>query len=150
MGQSLVKNYIHLVFSTKHRALLILPAHEDELYKYLGGICNHLECPAIQVGGYLDHVHILCRLSQKISLAKLMEEVKGHSSKWFKTKDAALRNFYWQDEYGAFSVNPDGVDRVSAYIANQHTHHSKLGFQEEFLAMLKRYQVEYDERYIWD
>jgi len=86
MGQSLVKNYIHLVFSTKDRQQLIHPAVEAELHAYLGGICNKLECTVIKIGGYTDHIHILYMLSKKIALMKLMEELKTHSSKWIKTK----------------------------------------------------------------
>lgn len=150
MGQSLVKNYIHLVFSTKHRQPLIYPPVEAELHSYLGGICNNLECQAIKVGGYTDHVHILCMLSKKIALMKLVEEVKSHSSKWIKTKGECYENFYWQDGYGAFSVNPSEVEKVVAYIANQHAHHGKKDFQEEYRAFLKKYDTEYDERYVWD
>lgn len=81
---------------------------------------------------------------------KLLEELKSHSSKWMKTKDESLKNFYWQNGYGAFSVNYKGVDVVSQYIANQHEHHYKKTFQEEFRSILKKNQVEYDERYVWD
>jgi len=102
------------------------------------------------VGGYTDHIHILCMLSKKISLMKLLEEVKSHSSKWIKTKGPGYRNFYWQDGYGAFSVNPRGVDRVMAYIANQHEHHRRKNFQAEYREYLKKYKVEYDERYVWE
>lgn len=150
MGQSLVKNYIHIIFSTKHRQPLILPPIETELHTYLGGISNKLECPVIKVGGYTDHIHILCSLSKKIALIKLMEELKSHSSKWIKTKGYAYKNFYWQNGYGCFSVNPTETDKVAAYIANQHEHHSKKTFQEEYRAFLKKYQIEYDEKYVWD
>lgn len=81
---------------------------------------------------------------------KLVEEVKSHSSKWMKTKDDALTNFFWQDGYGAFSVNPAEVETVITYIENQHMHHSKKTFQDEYRAFLKKYKVEYDERYVWD
>lgn len=128
MGQSLVKNYVHLVFSTKYREPLIFPPVEAELHSYLGGICKKLECHPLIVGGYTDHIHILCMLSKKIALMKLVEEVKSHSSKWVKTKGLAYANFYWQDGYGAFSVNPREVDTVIAYIARQQEHHSKKLF----------------------
>ncbi len=150
MGQSLAKNYIHIVFSTKHRTPLIYPPYEEELHAYLGGICKQLECYPIKIGGYTDHVHILCLLSKKIALMNLLEEVKAHSSKWMKTKDESLKNFYWQYGYGAFSVNPAQVDIVTAYIANQHEHHSKKTFQVEYRGFLKKYGVAYDERYVWD
>ena len=150
MGQSLVKNYIHLVFSTKNREPLIYPPVEAELHAYLGGLCNKLDYPVIKVGGYTDHIHILCMLSKKIALMKLMEELKSHSSKWTKTKGKNYENFYWQDGYGAFSVKPSEVDTVISYIANQHQHHSKKTFPDEYLAFLKKYNVDYDERYVWD
>jgi REP element-mobilizing transposase RayT len=150
MGQSLVKNYLHIVFSTKHRAPLIDEQIEDELHRYLGGICNKLECQVIKVGGYTDHIHILCMLSKKIALIKLLEELKSHSSKWIKTKGDKYKTFYWQDGYGAFSVKPSEVDVVINYIANQKEHHKKKTFQIEYKAFLKKYGVEYDERYVWD
>ena len=150
MGQSLVKNYVHIVFSTKYRTPFIHPPYELELHAYLGGICKELECQPVKIGGYTDHVHILCMLSKKIALMKLLEEVKSHSSKWMKTKDISLNNFYWQDGYGAFSVNPAQTERVIAYIENQHEHHRKKDFQNEYRAYLKKYNVEYDERYVWD
>ena len=150
MGQSLVKNYIHIIFSTKHRQPLINEAIENELYSYMGGICKRLECTPIKIGGYYDHVHILCLLSKKITLIKLVEEVKSHSSRWIKTKDETLKNFYWQDGYGAFSVNPAEVDRVIKYISTQKEHHNKRTFQEEYRTFLKKYHVEFNEQYVWD
>ena len=129
---------------------MILPPVEKELHSYLGGICNNLECHVIKVGGYVDHIHILCMLSKKIALMKLMEELKSHSSKWIKTKGAEYANFYWQDGYGAFSVKPSEIDRVITYIANQHEHHRKKTFQKEYRAYLDKFNVEYNEKYIWD
>ena len=118
---------------------------------YLGGICKNLDCPVLKVGGYIDHVHILCMLSKKIPLMDLLEKVKANSSKWIKCKGEGYQNFYWQDGYGAFSVNPTQVDTVIDYIANQHAHHSgKTPFQDEYRAFLKKYKIPYDERYVWD
>jgi putative transposase len=149
MGQSLVKNYIHLVFSTKYRKAMIYPPHEEELHRYIGGICNALEYPVLIVGGYTDHIHILCMLSKKIALMKLLEEVKSHSSKWMKTRSESLQNFYWQNGYGAFSVNPAEVDVVVAYISRQHRHHDKENsFQDEYRQLLKKYDLNFDERYV--
>lgn len=150
MSQSLVKNYIHIVFSTKYRQPLIQSQYEQELHNYLGGICKNMECQPIIIGGYYDHIHILCMLSKKIALMTLLEQVKKSSSKWFKTKDKSLENFYWQDGYGAFSVNPGEVDKVISYISLQHEHHDKINFQDEYRAILKRYKVDYDERFVWD
>jgi REP element-mobilizing transposase RayT len=89
-------------------------------------------------------------LSKKISLMKLLEEVKSHSSKWMKTRGPLLANFYWQDGYGAFSVSPVNVSRVSEYIGHQPEHHRQKTYQEEYREFLKDCDVEYDERYVWD
>jgi len=150
MGQSLVRNYIHIVFSTKNREHLIREPYGQELHAYLAGICKNLECHPIKVGGHTDHVHILCMLSKKIALMKLMEELKSHSSKWMKTKSEDLKTFYWQNGYGAFSVKPSEVDIVKNYITNQKEHHTKKTFQEEYRTFLENYHVDYDERYVWD
>jgi REP element-mobilizing transposase RayT len=149
MGQSLVKNYIHLIFSTKNREPSIKQDYEEELFKYLGGVCKAHDCAPIQVGGHLDHVHILCLLNKNMALAKLLEEIKTDSSKWMKKRAEELSDFYWQDGYGAYSVNPSEVDTVINYIKNQRSHHEKKTFQEEYRAFLKKYKVEYDERYVW-
>ncbi|MFA6581405.1 MAG: IS200/IS605 family transposase [Paludibacter sp.] len=141
---------MHIVFSTKHRFPFIDESIENELFNYLGGVCKKLECQPVTVGGHKDHVHILCLLSRKITLMALMEEVKSHSSKWIKTKGESYADFYWQDGYGAFSVNPSEIDIVVNYIKNQKEHHLKKTFQTEFLQFLKKYNVEYDERYLWD
>ena len=150
MGQSLVKNYIHIIFSTKYRIPLILDSIQDELYSYIGGICKQLECYPVKIGGYIDHIHILCLLSKKVPLMKLLEEIKAHSSKWIKTKDDTFKKFYWQNGYGAFSVNPYEIDKVIAYIENQKEHHLKKTFQDEYRVFLKKYNVEFDEKYVWD
>ena len=149
MGQSLVQNHIHIVFSTKHRQELIHPPVEQELHAYLGEICNRLDCKSIVVGGYTDHVHILCKLSKKIALMNLFEELKSHSSKWIKSKGVAYENFYWQDGYSAFSVDAEEVNNLIWYIKNQHEHHSKKTFQDEYRAFLEKQQIDYDERYVW-
>ena len=150
MAQSLSKVYVHIVFSTKHRQNLIDDHIKTPLFEYLGGICRGLDCNPVQVGGYQNHVHILCLLSRKVTQMKLLEELKKRSSKWIKTKGNAYSNFYWQDGYGIFSVNPSEIDRVIDYIKNQEGHHQKRSFQDEFRAFLKKYKVEYDERYVWD
>ena len=150
MGQSLSKVYVHITFSTKNRVNLIDDKIENVLYDYLGGICKGLECYPVQVGGHKNHVHILCQLSKKVAQMNLLEEVKKRSSKWIKTKGEEYKNFYWQDGYGIFSVDPSELDVVVEYIRNQKEHHKKRTFKDEFRAFLKKYNVEYDERYVWD
>ena len=150
MSQSLSKVYVHITFSTKHRQPVIDDGIKTLLFEYLGGICKGLECNPVIVGGHLDHVHILCLLSRKIAQMKLLEEVKKQSSKWIKTKGEAYYNFYWQDGYGIFSVNPSEIEVVVNYINNQEEHHKRKTFQDEFRAFLEKYKIDFDERYVWD
>ncbi len=150
MAQSLSKIYVHITFGTKNRYPFIDNGIEQELWAYLGGICKALECFPIRVGGYNDHIHICCVLSKKVTPIKLLEEIKRQSSKWIKTKGKTYDNFYWQDGYGIFSINPSEIQTVVKYIDDQYEHHKSRTFQEEFLAFLKKYEIEYDERYLWD
>ena len=150
MAQSLSKVYVHITFSTKLRKSRIDDNIKNSLFEYLGGICKGLECNPLKVGGHHDHVHILCLLSRKIAQMKLLEEIKKQSSKWIKTKGEAYFDFYWQDGYGIFSVNPAEVEVVVNYINKQEEHHKKITFQDEFRAFLKKYNIDYDERYVWD
>lgn len=150
MPQSLVKNYLHITFSTKNREAFIDNNIKEELFKYLGGICKNLECNPVIVGGYKDHVHILCLLSRKIALMKLIEELKSHSSKWIKTKGQSYKNFYWQNGYGGFSIHESQIDVVKKYILNQDDHHKENSFKDEYRKFLLDYNVKYDERYVWD
>jgi REP element-mobilizing transposase RayT len=103
MPQSLVRNVIHLIYSTKNREPLIVPDLRDPLFAYLAGTLNALKCPAIKVGGVADHVHLMFCLAKTLSLSKVVEEVKKSSSKWMKEKGSPL--FFWQNGYGAFSVS---------------------------------------------
>ena len=150
MPQSLVYNYTHIIFSTKDRHPFFNKHINNELYKYLGGTCRELECNPVIVGGHIDHVHILILLSQKIALMKLIETIKSHSSGWIKTKGLNFEKFYWQKGYGAFSVNPTQIDVVCNYIMNQNEHHKTKTFKDEYRTFLKKYNVDYNERYVWD
>ncbi len=150
MSQSLSSVYVHITFSTKKHFPFINESIRDSLFEYIGGICKGLQCAPVKIGGYRDHVHILCLISRKITQMKLLEEIKKQSSKWIKTKDKQFSNFYWQDGYGIFSVNPSETAIVISYIENQEEHHKKISFKDEFRAFLKKYHVDYDERYVWD
>ena len=150
MAQSLSKVYVHITFSTKLRQNLITDNIQESLFNYIGGICKGIECNPIRVGGHKNHIHILCLLSKKVTQIKLLEEVKKQSSKWIKKQDDSFFNFYWQDGYGIFSVNPSEIDVVISYIDNQKEHHKRLTFQNEFRAFLKKYKVDYDEKSVWD
>jgi REP element-mobilizing transposase RayT len=151
MPQSLAQIYVHIVFSTKHRQPFLKdPALREELHNYLGGTCRNIDSPSVIVGGVEDHVHLLCRLGKTTSISDLVRESKRESSKWLKEKSSDLEQFFWQNGYGAFSVSPRERAQVTSYIANQETHHATETFQDEFRGILVEYQVDYDERYVWD
>ncbi|HYC87474.1 MAG TPA: IS200/IS605 family transposase [Chryseosolibacter sp.] len=150
MSQSLVKNYLHIVFSTKYRQPIITSAIESDLHSYLAGICKEQECAPVKIGGYTDHIHVLCELSKKTTLATFMRQLKAYSSAWAKTRGEEFSQFRWQDGYGAFSVNPSQLHIVKRYIENQHAHHQEKTFQREYRTILEKYKVPYDERYVWD
>ena len=150
MAQSLSKIYVHAIFSTKNRLPCLEPAICTELYPYAATVLKNLACRPIQIGGAEDHLHILCILSKNVAVAKLIEEIKKPTSKWLKTKGAAFGKFGWQNGYGAFSVSQSHLESVRTYVAGQEKHHRTVTFQEEFRRFLERYQVEYDERYVWD
>lgn len=149
MGQSLVKNYIHLIFSTKNREPFILEEFDEKLHSFLATRCLELESPALAIGGYFDHVHIVCVLSKKIALMDLLKVLKSRSSNWMKTLDSRLLNFYWQDGYGAFSVSPNRVDAAIKYVLNQREHHKKVTFKDEYISLLKQYDIDYNEDFLW-
>jgi putative transposase len=143
MSQSLVKNLVHLVYSTKNRQPWIPMEHRCALFAYQAGIFKEWDSPAILIGGALDHVHALFSLSKNHALKKIVEEVKKGSSKWMKTNGPRNAAFYWQAGYGAFSVSQSNEDRVKRYIETQEEHHRKLTFQDELRALFRRHQIEF-------
>jgi len=150
MPQSLSNILLHIVFSTKNREPLILPELEPELYAYIAAIHKNMTCPLLKIGGTNNHVHILCRLERVVTVSKLVEEVKKSSSKWMKSKDERVGGFAWQTGYGAFSIGMSNKEALEGYIARQKTHHQKVSFEEEYRALLKKYRVDWDEKYVWD
>ncbi len=148
MPQSLARNLIHLIYSTKNRHLCLTDDLRPKLFAYKAGILKEWDSPALVIGGVADHVHLLFTLSKNHALSKLVEEVKKGSSKWLKTQ--GLKDFHWQAGYGAFSVSESNSSQVTRYIERQETHHRRLSFQDEFRAFLSRHGVAFDERYVWD
>lgn len=149
MSQSLSALYVHIIFSTKNRAPLIDALICQRLWQYLGGICSALDCPSVQIGGTHDHVHILCSLSRALSPKELVGKLKADSSKWIKSTFSGCEDFYWQSGYGIFSVNPLEQKKLITYIANQEEHHKQRDFCEEFRLFLEKYNIPYDENFIW-
>src|SRR2546422_8229317 len=150
MPQSLSSILVHLVFSTKNREPFITPAIETELYPYMAKTLRELKSPSLAIDGASDHVHILFSLTRVITIANLVEEVKTSSSKWIKTKGREFRNFHWQRGYGAFSIGQSNLSQLKRYIRGQKEHHRRVSFQDEYRKFLKRYEIPYDERYVWD
>jgi REP element-mobilizing transposase RayT len=150
MPQSLSRVLVHLVFSTKNRAPLLTDEIRAELHPYLSVLLNDNDCPSLQVGGVDDHVHLLFGLSRTLAIAEIVEILKVASSKWIKTKSGQLAEFHWQHGYGAFSIGQSQATRVVRYIQNQPEHHRRISFQDEFRGLLERYQIAFDERYVWD
>ncbi|HCO20265.1 MAG TPA: IS200/IS605 family transposase [Flavobacteriaceae bacterium] len=150
MAQSLVKNYLHIIFSTKLRTEFIDKKIENELFSYIATICKDYDSPAIQIGGTDDHIHILLNLSRKFAIMKVIQEIKAHSSKWIKTKGKKYEIFFWQDGYGAFSVSQKHIFATINYIQNQREHHKNQTYKVEFLTILNKYEMDYDEKYLWD
>lgn len=149
MAQTLTCLRVHVVFSTKDRQPMIIPEVESELHTYLGGTAKNLNSPCLAVGGADNHVHLLISQSKTLALSRLMEEIKKSSSKWIKTKGAALSTFSWQDGYGAFTIGESQTEALQNYIKGQKGRHKKFSFEQEFVALLRKYHVQYDERYLW-
>ena len=131
MPQSLARILVHLIFSTKNREPFLSLDLQAELHPYLSAVLNHDGCPALEVGGVEDHVHLLFGLSRTLTIAQVVENVKTSSSKWVKAKDTSLAHFYWQAGYGAFSVSQSNAAAVIRYIRNQAEHHRRESFQDE-------------------
>ena len=150
MPQSFCQLYGHLIFSTRQRQRLLDEAVRPRVHGCLANLVRELDSPWVVVGGTEDHVHLLMNLSKLHAPVKLVEHVKKESSKYVKTLGPQYAGFYWQRGYGLFSVGPTRLAAVEDYVRQQVEHHRTRTFQEEYLAFLKRYAIEYDERYVWD
>jgi len=149
MGHSFSSILFHCVFSTKERQPSIGADLRPRLWPFLGGIARENDMKALTVGGVEDHVHILLSLPSTLAIAKAIQLLKGGSSLWIHNTFPTQSGFAWQEGYGAFSLGISQVEDTKRYIESQAEHHRKTTFQEEFLAFLKKHNLEYDERYIW-
>jgi REP element-mobilizing transposase RayT len=149
MPQSYCNLLYHLVFSTKIREPLITEAHEPRLYDYIGGILRKQDGVCLEINGVADHLHVLAKLRQDRTVADTVRDLKSYSSGWMHKVFPDLRDFTWQNGYGAFTVSASQVPPVTQYIQGQKQHHKKHSFRDEFLAFLRANQIEFDERYLW-
>lgn len=138
----------HLVFSTKDRALLIGDDVRPRLHAYMGGIIRELKCAPLIVNGMADHIHLLIGLSPVASVSEVLRVLKSNSSRWMH--ETYRKPFAWQSGYGAFSVSRSNLEAVREYIARQEEHHRRMDFKEEFISLLRKHGVEFDERFIWN
>ncbi len=150
MPQSLAKVFIHAVFSTQHRKPSLGDPWREELFHVLGGAANNLGCQSLIVGGVADHIHLLFQLSRTITLADTVGKIKSTTSSWVNQNQRVRVPFHWQAGYAAFSVSQSNLDAVRDYIVRQPEHHQKRSFQDELREWMRRYQIDWDERYVWD
>jgi REP element-mobilizing transposase RayT len=151
MAQSLVEIYVHIIFSTKDRRAFLADVQvRKDVHAYLASVFNHHDCPAVEVGGVEDHVHIVCRLGKLASISDIVRDVKRASSIRLKNREIALPSFAWQAGYGAFSLSATHVDAARDYVRNQEEHHKTETFQDEFRRICKIYGAALHERYVWE
>ena len=143
----LALNY-HIVFSTKNREPLISQTFQEALHRFMTGVIQNLNGVSVAIGGTSDHVHLVIRLRATHCLADVVRDIKRSSSEWIHESQKSYQ-FAWQEGYGAFTVSPTQIDAVREYVLNQETHHQRRTFQQEYVAMLNRSGIEYNERYIW-
>jgi REP-associated tyrosine transposase len=147
MPSSFIASYFHLVFSTKDRQRLILPEWEPRLHAYMGGIIKGMDAVPLKINGTEDHAHALVSLRSKHRLDYFLRDLKGESSKW--VHDEITKVFEWQKGYGAFSVSATAVPAVASYIENQKIHHQRVDFKSEFVTLLNKAGIEFEERFLW-
>jgi len=150
MANTYTQIYLHIVFSVKGRENLIKKKWKEELYKYICGIVNGKEQKVYAIGGVGDHIHILVSIKPNIALSDLIRDIKANSSKWINEKGFVLGKFQWQEGFGAFSYAQSQLDAVIAYINNQEQHHLVKTFKDEYLELLQKFNVEYNDKYLFE
>jgi putative transposase len=150
MGGTYNNIRLHVVFSTKNREPWIQPLLQERLYPFIGGIVREQSGKLMEIGGIPDHLHLLIGWRTDESISTLLRHIKSRSSAWVHETYPNMPYFRWQEGYGVFSVSHSQVQTVSKYIQNQADHHQVKTFKEEFIALLKAHDIEYDERYIFD
>lgn len=142
--------YIQAVFAVKYRNAVLDKEWRNEIQGVIGNLINETGCKTIIVNGVEDHIHCFLGLKPTVSISELMKTIKAKSSKYINDKKLILNRFEWQEGYGVFSYSQSHIDKVYKYIANQEAHHKKQTFRDEYLAFLDKFEVSFDERYIFE
>lgn len=150
MGDTYVQAYFHLVFAVKNRKALIKKEWKDELEKYITAIVQNNGHKLIAIGSVADHIHIFIGYSLKQLIPDLVEDIKTSSNHWITNKRLSFHKFNWQKGYGAFTVSHTQIDKVAQYVLNQEQIHENRRFREEYLEILKNYDVDYKEPYLFE
>jgi putative transposase len=150
MANTFTQIYIHLVFATKERCPQLQNQHQKQIYAYLVAKAKENECYVKAIGGMNDHIHMLVTLNPKHSVSEIVKVLKGSSSHYINEMKVSPRHFEWQTGYGAFSVSQSSVSKVASYIRTQEEHHKQVTFNDEFIAMLKKYEVKFDSKYLFE
>lgn len=150
MPNTFTQIHLQLVFAVKYREAVIHSSWKDELFMYITGIIRNNNHQLLAINGMPDHVHILIGFRPSQSLSDLMQDIKGDSSKWINKNRKTKHRFRWQEGYGAFSYSKSQIESVKKYIENQEDYHSRKSFLKEYKEFLEKFEVEYDERYIFN
>ncbi|MFZ6663227.1 IS200/IS605 family transposase [Peijinzhouia sedimentorum] len=150
MANTYSQIYIQIVFAVKGRQSLIPKKHREELQKYISGIITLRGQKLLSIFAMPDHVHLLVGLNPNIRVSELVRDIKAGSSKFMSDNRWMTGKFSWQEGYGAFSYSKSQIDAVIKYISNQEEHHKKKTFREEYLDFLKKFEIDYDEKYLFD
>ncbi|NOX47192.1 MAG: IS200/IS605 family transposase [Chlorobi bacterium] len=150
MANSYTQIYIHYIFAVKGRKNFLHPENNEELQKYITGLVKNRKSKMLQINNVTDHLHMFVGLNPTYSVSKFIQEIKAISSGFINKKNWTEDDFYWQEGYGGFSYSRSQIDNVVNYIKNQREHHKKKTFREEYLGFLKKFEVDYDERYLFE
>ncbi len=149
MTQSFSQNLQHIFFSTKERNKWIDESWAEDLYGYIGGILGRIECQMLSAGGTSDHIHLLSIIDKKLTIPEVIRTIKSSSTTWIRKSIKSKKAFAWQIGYASFSIGKSQIPRVDKYIRNQRNHHRKIDYKDELRKFLKKYGLEYDEKYLW-
>jgi REP-associated tyrosine transposase len=150
MPNTFTQIYIQVVFAVEWRQSLIRPEHKEEIHKYITGILRNKRQKLIEINSMPDHVHMLIGMEPDIAVSDLVREIKKSSTNFINTKHLVRGKFNWQEGFGAFSYSRSSLDSVIRYIRNQEAHHQRTSFKNEYLAMLRKFDIAFDDRYLFD